>query len=240
MSVENGEWILHGAGENDPRRIRTAEELTDYIDAVGFLPLFKNEIPDFSVEERTLGRDWWSDDPDRDPWQWRQIIAAGGRVAYGKFFDRKAGFISLKWLPYFANARRDGYDFDARWEDGKASFREKKIMDLFEDLDELYSPQIRQLAGFGPGGEKNFEGTVTLLQMQTYLVIRDFRRRLNRRGEPYGWPIAVYARPETLWGGEAVTAAYAEAPEASRERILHRAAQLRPSASERQLRKVLG
>ena len=36
-----------------------------------------------------------------------------GKVAYGKFFDKKAGFISLEWLPYFANYRRSGYDFDA-------------------------------------------------------------------------------------------------------------------------------
>ena len=39
-----------------------------------------------------------------------EIIAAGGRIAYGKFFDRKAGFISREWLPVFANYRRDGYD----------------------------------------------------------------------------------------------------------------------------------
>ena len=36
------------------------------------------------------------DDPERDPWAWRQILAQRGHVAYGKFFDRKAGFISLE------------------------------------------------------------------------------------------------------------------------------------------------
>ena len=30
------------------------------------------------------------------------------------------------------NFRRDGYDFDALWDDEKASFRQKKIMDLSE------------------------------------------------------------------------------------------------------------
>ena len=52
-------------------------------------------------------------------------IARRGDVAYGKFFDKKAGFISREWLPYFLNFRRDGYDFDALWEDGKASYKQK-------------------------------------------------------------------------------------------------------------------
>lgn len=240
MGNENGEWIMHGIGEGDPHRIKTADELVAYINEVGFLPLFANAIPGFSVEERTLARDWWSDDPARDPWQWRQIIAAGGQVAYGKFFDKKAGFISLEWLPYFANARRDGYDFDARWEDGKASNRARKIMELFADGEERFSYQIRQLAGFGKDGEKNFEGTITGLQMETYLVIRDFRCRFNKHGAPYGWPIAVYAAPEALWGYDVVTAAYSESPEKSHERFYQHMRRIWPIATERQLRKVLG
>ena len=31
------------------------------------------------------------------------------------------------------------------------------------------------------------------------------RRRINRRGLPYGWPISVYTTPEALWGCGHVT-----------------------------------
>ena len=75
------------------------------------------------MEERTVPAYWWSDDAKRDPWKWREMIAGSGRIAYGKFFNKKAGFISQKWLPYFVNLRRDGYDFDARWDDELASNR---------------------------------------------------------------------------------------------------------------------
>ena len=51
----------------------------------------------------------------------------------------------------------------------------KKIMDLFEDERELYSFEVKKMAGFGKGGEKNFDGVITELQMQGYIVIRDFR-----------------------------------------------------------------
>lgn len=37
----------------------------------GFLPLFKNGIPGFSLEERTVPDYWWSGDEERDPWEWR-------------------------------------------------------------------------------------------------------------------------------------------------------------------------
>ena len=89
-----------------------------------------------SVEEWTDPHCWWCDDERVDPWRWREIIARRGKIAYGKFFDKKAGFISLEWLPYFVNARRDGYDFDSAWEDGRVSRREKVIMDLLTDKDE--------------------------------------------------------------------------------------------------------
>ena len=80
--------------------------------------------------------------PKSDPWEWREIIARSGKVAYGKFFDKKAGFISKQWFPYFANFRRDGYDFDALWDDEKASIRQKKIMDFYleENAEAEYFP----------------------------------------------------------------------------------------------------
>ena len=41
MAVENGEWILHGTAWDSPERIRSWRELIDYVDRVGFLPLFQ-------------------------------------------------------------------------------------------------------------------------------------------------------------------------------------------------------
>ncbi len=243
MGNENGTWIMYGVAWDDPECLHTLEEAEAYINHVGFLPLFKNEIPGFSLEERTVPDFWWSGDPQRDPWEWRELIARRGEIAYGKFFDKKAGFISKEWLPYFVNHRRDGYDFDALWEDGKASGRQKKIMDLYaEELgeSELFSNEIKQKAGFGKGGEKGFEGTVTGLQMQTYLCVRDFRQRRNRKGELYGWPIAVYCTPEHLWGRDLVTNAYAESPEESAKRIAEHLREIYPVATVKQIRRIIG
>ena len=231
MANEGGTWIMHGMAWDDPNRIRSWHELIDWINEVGFVPLFKNEIPGFSVEEHTSDLFWWTDDPVQDPWKWRELIARSGEIAYGKFFDKKAGFISKEWFPHFANWRRDGYDFDSRWDEELASIRCKKIMDQFNKRDELFSNELKQLAGFGKGGEKNFDGTVTELQMQTYLVIRDFRRRLNKQGFEYGWPISVYTTPEALWGYDHVTSAYSIAPTESGKLIIQQITQNFPQSS---------
>ncbi len=240
MGNEAGEWILYGVEDDDPYCLHTMEELIEYVEQVGFLPLFRNEIPGFSVEERTVAEYWWSDHA-RDPWKWRELIAASGRLAYGKFFKGKAGFISKEWFPYFANVRRDGYDFDSLWEDGKASARQKKLMNPFLADEELQIPsfELKELAGFGKGGEKNFEGTITALQMQSYLCMRDFTRKRNKKGEFYGWSVAVYSKPEVLWGYAHIAAAYKESPKESREKIIAHLKEAYPIMSEAQVRKYI-
>jgi hypothetical protein len=120
MANEGGEWMMHGMDWDDPFRIRTWRELIDWINEVGFLPLFQNEIPGFSVEEHTSDLFWWTGDKEQDPWEWREIIARTEEVAYGKFFGGKSGFVSKEWFPVFANYRRNGYDF----REGKVSIRQ--------------------------------------------------------------------------------------------------------------------
>lgn len=243
MANEGGVWIMRGPSWDDPKCIHTVDGAVELIEKIGFLPLFKNGIDGFSLEEYTAPEFWWSGDAEKDPWEWREIIAREGKVAYGKFFDKKAGFISTEWLSHFANCRRDGYDFDALWDDGKAQARAKKIMDLYvEDLSdsEYYSFELEKKAGFGKHGEKGFDGVLTALQMQIYLCVSDFRQRRNKIGEPYGWPIAVYATPEHLWGYESVTSAYSVSPSESAAKIAEHMRGLFPDADGRKIRKICG
>ena len=133
------------------------------VNETGFLPLFKNEIEGFSAEEHVSPLYRWTGDQEQDLWVWRELTAGTGEIAYGKFFGLKAGFISMERLPVFVNFRRDGYDFDARWDDELASIRHKGIMDCFgnspgDGIAEYTGLQLKQLAGFGKGGHKNFDG----------------------------------------------------------------------------------
>ena len=243
MSVENGEWIMRGLDWDNPYRIRSWRELINWIKEVGFLPLFGNEIKGFSVEEHVSPSFWWTGDTEQDPWEWREIIARSREVV-----DKKAGFISLEWLPYFANCRRDGYDFDSRYDEGLANTRSKRIMDVFADPehggvwkdDLIYSTELKKLAGFGKEGAKNFPGILTELQMQLYLVVVDFKRRQNKRGSEYGMPVSILLPPEAVWGYDAMTAAYGEAPEVSAKRIAEQIRKHWPDADEKAVWRMVG
>lgn len=245
MPNENGTWIMRGLEWDNPYRIRTVRELISWINEIGFLPLFANEVEGFSAEEHVSPRFWWTGDPEQDPWEWREIIARSGEVAYGKFFGKRAGFISMEWFPAFANYRRDGYDFDSRWDDELANIRHKKIMDCFEgaaagEAKEHIGLELKRMAGFGKDGYKNFDGVLTELQMQTYLVVKDFRRKRGKKGQEYGMPVCVYSKPEDLWGYDYVEGGYREDPARSRERIWAHVREMYPGAAERELETVLG
>lgn len=245
METINGEWYMQCCEEDDPNCIHSAEELAKLISRIGFLPLFANEIPGFSVEERTVIDDWWSGDPKKDPWEWRILLSRRKIIAYGKFFNKKAGYVSKKWFPTFANYRRNGYDFEALVGDELASHRAQKIMNALEpdeDLSglEMLSFELKEKAGFGKGGEKNFEGVLAGLQMQTYLLMSDFRQKVNKKGQPYGWHIAALETPETKWGYDFLTEGYRETPEESWEKIRKQIRKHFQDVEDKALFKVIG
>jgi hypothetical protein len=105
--------------------------------------------------------------------------------------------------------------------------------------EEIFSNELKKKAGFGKGGEKGFEGTVTDLQMKTYLCVKDFRQRRNKKGEKYGWPIAVYARPEALWGYDLVTSRYSENPSDSAAAIAEHIRDRYPVATKDQIKRII-
>ncbi len=129
------------------------------------------------------------------------------------------------------------------YEDGKAHYRAKLIMDLFaEDFPNntaVPSYLMKEKAGFGKGGEKGFEGTLQSLQAQTYLVNTGFTRKQNRKGEAYGWSISVYEPPESLFGEEYVRSEYSLPPEESFKKIINRMKELYPDADERDILKEI-
>ena len=79
MGNESGEWIMHGMKWDNPDCIHSVDEAIKYINEFGFLPLFKNDIDGFSLEERTVPEYWWSDNPEIDPWMWRAYFFMGLR-----------------------------------------------------------------------------------------------------------------------------------------------------------------
>ena len=202
--MSDDKWTMRGAQESGNRPITDVRALKEYILECGFLPLFRNDVKGFSVEEHVPSASWWTDDALRDPWCWRMTLAEDDELAYGKFFGGNAGFVSKAWFPLFASFRRDGYDFDARADEGLSKSEDKRVMQLFEinpKPDTTFLRVQSELKG-------KFEPTLMRLMQQSYIIIEAFSQRINKSGQPYGWHRSVYTTPEAKWGYEYVTGAY--------------------------------
>ena len=221
------------------RKIYSMEDLEALIQEVGFLPFFPNSIPGYSVDECTP-RELWFADGVEGPWDWKGPIAMHKNCAYGKFFQGKAGFISLDHFPAFLNYRRDGYDFDARWDDELASVKDKQLMDVFLKQPSVLTHELKSLCNYGKNGQKGFETVVTRLQMQTYITVQNFEYRTDKNGKPYGWGIARYSTPEAIFGTEMIENAYREDPVDSAKRMAAYLRKLLPDATEIQIEKLIG
>ncbi|UQZ91159.1 hypothetical protein C4J81_04215 [Deltaproteobacteria bacterium Smac51] len=217
------------------KKIRSMPELEALIDEIGFLPFFANEISRFSIEERISPKLWFAGNVD-GPWEWKGPIIRNGRCAYGKLFQKKAGFVSLDWLPHLVNYRRDGYDFKDRYDDGLASYLDRQIYDTLVKHGHLRSTDLKRICG----APKGFDTSLTRLQMQTYITISDFLYAQDKYGMPYGWGIAQYETLESLYSVELVTSSYDEDPEESGRLIFEHLKGLCPKATESQLKKIIG
>lgn len=219
--------------------ITSCGALTERIRQWGFLPLFRNEIRGFSVEEWTPAELWFADGVD-GPWEWKGPAILQSGCAYGKFFRGKAGFISREWYADFANFRRDGYDFDARYDDGLAAFQDKAVFDALNAHPSLLSRDLKRLAGFGKDGRKGFDTVITRLQMQGYVTTTNFEYQVDRQGRVYGWGVGRYAVPERHFGAEFAAHLYDRDPQGSRQRMLRHLAGLFPDADEKALARMVG
>ena len=215
------------------RTLKSVDDLTLLVNEIGFLPLFDVGVKGFSVEEMTYGQ-WWTGKKD-DPWHWREEAANRGEIIYSKIFNGRAGFVSKEWFPKFANYRRDGYDFDSRWEEGLEPSKHQEIMECVINNPMIMTSDIKKQVG-----KAGFEGALTNLEMKTYLIIRAFDRKKNRFQEPYGWSIGVMDTPENAFGTDWATSAYVESPEKSYEDILFHIENTLPGIDREALQRIIG
>ena len=224
------------------KQIKSLEDIEKVVEEQGFLPFFANDIEGFSLEERIDGKYWFTGfDGSWEAWGWKGSIARRKKCVYGKLFNKKAGFVSREWYPDLANWRRDGYDFDALYDDVKASHDDKLVYDMVDQRDDsVLSKELKKLGGFRKGGKKGFDTIITRLQMECYLVVADFTYMTDKKGNPYGWGVARYTTPEKYYGKSFTGAVYQRKPEESKERLLTHFRRILPRANEKQLLKILG
>ncbi len=218
--------------------LKSAQDIAALVDKIGFLPFFRGEIANFSVEEFTPPHLWFSDTED-GPWEWKGPVIRLAHCAYGKFYRGKAMFISREWFPDFANLRRDGYDYDARMDEGIARRRDTYLMEELIKEKSMLGKELKARVCFTEDRKKGYEGSLTHLQMMAYITTADFEYARDKYGKPYGWGLARYATPEAFFGEDFCREAYKRPPEESYQRMFSHLQAVLPTASPESLSSLL-
>lgn len=175
--------------------VDSAMKLSAAVKEAGMLPFFSCGIEGLSVEELTVPGMLFADmDGGMGAWDWKGPVIREMDCTYGKFFNRKAGFVSLELLPHFLNRRRS--IAGKRIEDA-----DQRILEMIRSNESMMASELR-LEIFGSRSRKgqSVEGNLTRLQMGGYVVIADFEYSYTKQGEQYGWGKARYTTPEALFG----------------------------------------
>lgn len=238
--------------------LRSSDDLEAKVIEIGFLPFFHNSVKGFSIQEMVDPRLWFSD--EEGPWEWKGPVIRNMNCAYGKLFNGKAGYVSLEWLPDFANYRRAFRPVDSVVSDFPSGVTEKMILEAVRAHESLLSKELKDLCGLTvsrrrktfdlidaiepvPAVKRNRRGglepALTRLQMSTRIVIADFEYSISRSGESYGWGIARYTTPEALYGDDFLSACEGRTPEESYDRIMTHLRSVFPAVTDRSLRKLI-
>lgn len=234
--------------------ITSQDELEGAAIHYGILPFFRNNIKGFSVEEMTPAGLLFGGNEFEGAWEWKGPVVRTRSTSYGKFFRRKAGFVSRELLPYFLKLRRSSCPISPGSTD-------EMIYDIIGINDSMTSTDLREsllgtpkrrtafdLPELGDGMPQNLptgkkpsrhslEAPLQRLQMGGWICISDFRYKTTKRGERYGWGVAEYSTPEALFDRDDLEVSVN--PEEALECIVEFVRTRFPRASEDQLRKLL-
>ena len=216
--------------------IYNAAQLMERIQQIGFLPLLDSGISGFSAEEMVAEDCRYVTFPDGGwdwpLWKWKGPIVTEGNCVYGKFFNKKAGFVSREWWSDLCNYRRSQHPMPA------PGSVEEAILFTLQEHGSLITRQLRTLCGFtGPKMRSRFDAIITRLQMGCYIVTEDFVYPRDRHNHEYGWGWSLLTTPEQLYGSAACQSTCS--PDESFQRMLTHLHTLLPNADEKALRKMI-
>ena len=231
-------------------KIDSKDSLTQAAIYYGMLPFFHNEVRGFSVAEMALpGMLFGEHGDDEGCWEWKGPVIRERTTAYGKFFRKKAGFVSLELFPDFLNYRRAKYPV-------KPSSTEEMILEIIRENEGLTSTDLKNyIFGFPsrsrmpwdiPDKEEqrrikkrpSIETPLQKLQMGGWLLISDFEYKLTKRGERYGWGVAKYSTPE-LWLGDKIKYITDRDPLESLDRMVEEIKRRLPGSNKSSIRKLI-
>ena len=183
---------------------------------------------------------WHTGDPEADPWEWRiRVLDERDDIAYAKVFNKKAGFITRAWYPYFLAARRGGISFAQAYMDGTVTHNAKRIYEAISAYGSLPTEEIKRVANFSREDKSKFDSALNELQMRLFVTIQGQQLKFTSAGESYGMPSTVFCTTEHFWGEEVFAQAAGLSESDAVETIAQQIMRLNPAAQEKKVLKFI-
>ena len=227
---------MYKANAAEQREIHSCPDLIECVQQMGFLPLLESSIDGFCAEGMMAEECRFIQFPDGSwewpLWQWKSSVLENGNCVYGKFFEKKAGFISLEWWPDFYNWRRSQSPTPAK------DSIEDIILSTLREEGSMVARELRAACDFtGKNMRSRFDAYVARLQMSCRIVTEDFVYPTDKHGREYGFGWSLLTTPERLVGKEACHSSLP--PEESYRRMVDHMTRLLPNATPQQIAKLL-
>ena len=183
---------------------------------------------------------WHTGDSETDPWEWRmRVIEERKDIAYGKFFNKKSGFITREWMPLFLAARQLDSSFTDAYQEGKFSQMAKRLYALIEEQESVAYHDMKTLLNVSKTDEKEFERALLELQGKLYITISGRQQKRNASGELYGWSSTVFSTMEQFFGPEIMNEAKDWDREQAIQSIEKQILKLNPKAEAKKIHKFI-
>ncbi len=202
--------------------LHTYEEFVRQVDALGMMAMSKGFLQGFpTLEGLTADEQWHTGDPDTDPWQWKDRVAAEHRLAFGCLLGGYKGFVSKGMYPRFFAACRNPQPLEERYFEGHVTQTLRAVYALFQDGAPLSTSDIRARMGVTKKkGASAVDAAIVQLQREFLITVCGNARKIGKDGLPYGWPANAYC-PVELWAGDFLDAPRLSQQEARQAILAH-------------------
>ena len=163
------------------------ERFVELVNELGFMSMNDvvagfPKIGDYIVEGQ-----YWSDNPELDPWIWKDRVAAEKKLLYGSYFNSKKGVISPRFYSIFYCAFHPNITVEERYKAGKLNKQEWDVWNLLnKEGRALGTHEIRKLLGVTPkSGASSVDTALVNLQLSFDIVISGNTDMLDKENKPY-------------------------------------------------------
>lgn len=219
-------------------KLITYNDFLQRVDELGFMSLGDRAFPAL-FEEAEHG---WAntDNPETDPWRWKDRIAQEKKAAFGCILGGCRGFVSARMYPLFVAAYQPEDPMEMRWASGEINQTTWQLWQLFEKKIALCTDEIRLEMGVTrKKGGSRVDASLKELQRGYYVTVAGNKRKISKRGEPYGWPSCIYETVDSWAPEDWIRGIDKINPLEAREAILDAGMAMGKFSSREELAKVL-